>query len=54
MADINYLTAIRFDFGAVNGLPEDLKALGITRPLTAEPLVIFRAGASNRCGAGPL
>ncbi|WP_191061378.1 iron-containing alcohol dehydrogenase [Geminicoccus harenae] len=48
MADINYLTAIRFDFGAVNGLPEDLKALGITRPLLVSDRGLEKAGLVGR------
>ncbi len=30
---INYLTTIRFDFGAIAGLPEDIAAVGMTNPL---------------------
>ncbi|WP_159710211.1 iron-containing alcohol dehydrogenase [Geminicoccus flavidas] len=48
MADINYLTAIRFDFGAVNGLPEDLKALGIARPLLVSDRGLEKAGLVGR------
>ena len=33
MALINYLTTVRFDFGALAGLGGELAAVGISRPL---------------------
>jgi 4-hydroxybutyrate dehydrogenase len=48
MADINYLTAIRFDFGAVNGIVEDLKALGIQRPLLVSDRGLEKVGLVGR------
>ncbi|WP_027135765.1 iron-containing alcohol dehydrogenase [Geminicoccus roseus] len=48
MADINYLTAIRFEFGAVNGLADDLKALGVMRPLLVSDRGLEKVGLVDR------
>ncbi|HEX2529630.1 MAG TPA: iron-containing alcohol dehydrogenase [Geminicoccus sp.] len=48
MAEINYLTSVRFDFGAVGGLPDDLKALGISRPLLVSDRGLEKAGMVGR------
>ena len=48
MADINYLTAIRFDFGAVEALADDLKALGIARPLLVSDRGLEKTGLVAR------
>lgn len=48
MADINYLTSIRFAGGAVAGLPDDLGALGITRPLLVSDRGLEAVGLVDR------
>ncbi|WGF89590.1 iron-containing alcohol dehydrogenase [Marinivivus vitaminiproducens] len=48
MADINYLTAIRFDFGAVAGLGDDLKALGVEKPLLVSDRGLEKTGVVER------
>lgn len=48
MADINYLTAIRFDFGAVHAIGDDLQALGIRRPLLVSDRGLEQAGLVGR------
>ena len=48
MADINYLTSIRFDFGAIASLGDDLLALGITRPLLVSDRGLEEAGLVAR------
>lgn len=44
MALITYLTTIRFDHGALSGLPDDLAACGITRPLLVTDKGVIAAG----------
>ena len=48
MALINYLTTIRLEFGALQGLPEDLAATGITRPLIVADKGVTAAGLTQR------
>ncbi|MDH5555700.1 MAG: iron-containing alcohol dehydrogenase [Alphaproteobacteria bacterium] len=48
MALINYLTKIQFDFGAVETLPDELKALGVSRPLIVTDAGIVAAGLAAR------
>ena len=50
MADILYLTTIKFDFGVVSTLAGEASALGISRPL----LVSDRRLAERWPVAGPL
>ena len=51
MALITYLTQIRFDFGAVDKLPEDLKALGLANPLLVTDRGIVTTGIAARVAA---
>lgn len=44
MALINYLTKIQFDYGAVATLPDELRALGVERPLLVTDTGIIAAG----------
>jgi len=44
MALINYLTRIQFDCGALELLPEEIKAMGISRPLVVTDQGIVKAG----------
>jgi len=44
VAQINYLTKIQFDYGAVATLPDELRALGIQRPLVVTDKGIVAAG----------
>lgn len=44
MADIFYLTNIRFDFGAVKGLPEIVASLKMARPLLVSDRGLEKAG----------
>lgn len=48
MAQINYLTAVTFDFGAIATLPAELAALGVHRPLVVTDRGIAAAGLLNR------
>ncbi|MCO4054084.1 MAG: iron-containing alcohol dehydrogenase [Bosea sp.] len=48
MAIISYLTTIRFDFGAIAGLPEDMAAAGISRPLLVTDKGVVAAGLAAR------
>ncbi|MGL4495689.1 MAG: iron-containing alcohol dehydrogenase [Beijerinckiaceae bacterium] len=54
MALINYLTTIRLDFGALGGLPEDLAATHIRKPLIVADKGVTAAGLTQRViGAMP-
>lgn len=44
MADIFYLTSIKFDFGAVQQLPEIIASLGLKRPLLVSDRGLEKAG----------
>jgi 4-hydroxybutyrate dehydrogenase len=44
MAVINYLTTIRLEEGAVSGLPQDMREIGITRPLIVTDSGLRAAG----------
>lgn len=48
MGLINYLTKIQFDFGALDLLPEELHALGVSRPLIVTDTGIVAAGLIER------
>jgi 4-hydroxybutyrate dehydrogenase len=48
MAIISYLTTIRFDFGAIGHLVEDMAAAGITRPLLVTDKGVVAAGLAAR------
>ncbi|MCK5276627.1 MAG: iron-containing alcohol dehydrogenase, partial [Alphaproteobacteria bacterium] len=48
MALINYLTKIQFDFGAVELLPDELHALGVSRPLVVTDKGLVAAGLAAR------
>lgn len=48
MAQINYLTTIDFDFGAIRCLPTVLPEAGINRPMIVTDPGIVRAGILNR------
>lgn len=48
MATITYLTSIQFDFGAVRCISEELKALGIQRPLMVTDKGIVNSGILDR------
>src|SRR5215207_3116503 len=48
MAIITYLTQIRFGYGTLNELPDDLAALGIKRPLVVADKGIVAAGLVER------
>lgn len=48
MANISYLTTTIFDFGALKGLPNELKALGIRRPLLVTDTGVQNAGLAAR------
>jgi alcohol dehydrogenase class IV len=52
MALINYLTRIQFDFGAVALLPDELHALGVSRPLIVTDEGIVAAGLVGPVKAG--
>ena len=45
---INYLTTIRFDFGAVAGLPQDIAALGLKNPLLVTDRGLVATGLVER------
>jgi len=51
MALINYLTRIQFDFGAVALLPDELHALGVSRPLIVTDEGVTAAGLVARVKA---
>lgn len=51
MALITYLTRIQFDFGAVNLLPDELKLLGVARPLVVTDKGVVAAGLVERIRA---
>ncbi len=48
MPIITYLTHIRFDFGALAALPDDLKAAGISRPLLVTDKGVVAAGIAAK------
>jgi alcohol dehydrogenase class IV len=48
MALINYLTRIQFDFGALGMLAEELKELGVTRPLVVTDEGVVAAGVLDK------
>lgn len=48
MALITYLTRIQFDFGAVNLLPDELKLLGVRRPMIVTDRGVVAAGLLSR------
>ncbi len=52
MALINYLTRIQFDFGAVALLPDELHALGVSRPLIVTDAGVVAAGLAGAVKAG--
>ncbi len=51
MPIISYLTTIRFDFGAIAGLPEDIGALGMTNPLLVTDKGVVATGIAARIAA---
>jgi 4-hydroxybutyrate dehydrogenase len=51
MALITYLTRIQFDFGAIKLLPDELKLLGIKRPLIVTDKGVVAAGLAERVQA---
>jgi 4-hydroxybutyrate dehydrogenase len=51
MSLITYLTTIRFEFGAINGLADDLRELGIEKPLVVADAGLERAGLIERLKA---
>jgi alcohol dehydrogenase class IV len=51
MSLISYLTTIRFDFGALSGLPDDLQELGVKKPLIIADEGLRRAGLIDRLRA---
>ncbi len=51
MSLISYLTTIRFDFGALSGLPDDLRDLGIRAPLIVADQGLVKAGLVDRVRA---
>lgn len=51
MADINYLTAISFDFGAIATLPAALEALNIRKPLIVSDRGIANSGILEKVTA---
>ncbi len=51
MATITYLTTIEFGAGAVAGLPDQLTALGMTRPLIVSDRGLERTGLVERVAA---
>ncbi|MCU0818750.1 MAG: iron-containing alcohol dehydrogenase [Beijerinckiaceae bacterium] len=51
MPIISYLTTIRFDFGAIAGLPDDIAACGMTNPLLVTDKGVVNAGISARITA---
>ncbi|WP_342358447.1 iron-containing alcohol dehydrogenase [Terrarubrum flagellatum] len=48
MAIINYLTTVRLDFGALSALPEDMAAIGLTKPLIVTDKGVVQAGLTAR------
>lgn len=48
MAIISYLTTVRFDFGAIQHLPEEMAAVGMTRPLLITDKGVRAAGIADR------
>ena len=52
MALINYLTRIQFDFDAVALLPDELHALGVSRPLIVTDAGVVAAGLAGAVKAG--
>lgn len=48
MAIISYLTTIRFEFGAIRHLPEDMAAAGFGRPLLVTDKGVRAAGIADR------
>ena len=48
MSLITYLTTIRFEFGAIAGLADDLRELGIKNPLVVADVGLERAGLIER------
>jgi alcohol dehydrogenase class IV len=55
MAIISYLTTVRFGFGEVAGLADDLAELGMRRPLVVADAGVVAAGLAERvAGAAPV
>lgn len=52
MALITYLTKIQFDFGAVELLPDELHALGVSRPLVVTDAGLVASGIAGRVKDG--
>ncbi|PPD13975.1 MAG: 4-hydroxybutyrate dehydrogenase [Methylobacterium sp.] len=48
MPIISYLTTIRFDFGAIAGLADDIAACGMTNPLLVTDAGVVRTGIAAR------
>jgi alcohol dehydrogenase class IV len=48
MPIISYLTTIRFDFGAIAGLPEDIAACGMSNPLLVTDKGVVATGIAAR------
>lgn len=48
MATITYLTTIQFDFGALRLLPDELRRLGIARPMLVTDRGVVAAGLAQR------
>ena len=44
MSMISYLTTIRFEFGAIKGIQQDLTELGISKPLIIADEGVAKAG----------
>jgi hypothetical protein len=51
MPTINYLTTIRFDYGAIAGLPDDIAACGMANPLLVTDAGVVGAGLAARVKA---
>lgn len=51
MSMISYLTTIRFEFGAINGIQQDLTDLGIRKPLIIADEGVVKAGLVGRITA---
>ncbi len=50
MTDITYLTSIKFEHGAIEGLAAELSALGSSRPLLVSDRGLASAGLLDRIG----
>ena len=51
MSMISYLTTIRFEFGAINGIQQDLADLGIRKPLIIADEGVAKAGLVGKITA---